>query len=185
MPYRLSLATDDERGLVIEAMRAAASTRSRAAAKASAATMADKRAGKDVRARSVRLVALLAEAADLERLALELEQAEELPLVVEVAGRPQLAAVVTAAEAGVTLAEQVEQLDAGAAPELDAAHRIAEADRLADLAGLKPALTDDGTVVEDEHGIAPEDVPGDDDVVDVDLSAGELADLDALAQADA
>lgn len=79
--YTLRLATEATRDLVVEALRAEAGKRTRVAVKASLSVAADRLERKDVRSASVRVTALLAEAAQLGALADELAAAEAMPVL--------------------------------------------------------------------------------------------------------
>lgn len=79
--YRLTLATEATRDLVVTALRAAADVRTRVAVKASLTVAEDKLAKRDVRSAAVRVTGLLAEAAQLGALADELATAEAIPVV--------------------------------------------------------------------------------------------------------
>lgn len=81
MSYTLRLATEATRDLVVEALRAEAGKRTRVAVKASLTVAEDKIAKRDVRSASVRVTALLAEAAQLGQLADELAAAEAIPVI--------------------------------------------------------------------------------------------------------
>jgi hypothetical protein len=167
MTYTLRLATEATRDLVVEALRAEASKRTRVASKASLSVAEDRLAKRDVRSASVRVTALLAEAAQLGALADELALAEALPVmsaaVVEASRAPS---GTIPADGGVDLSklDDPTPLDVAAGmlgvwPDDDglseAAHRAAE------LAGLEDAFVDpDGEDV--ETGATAEDEPGDD-----------------------
>lgn len=93
MTYVLRIATDETRDLVVEALRAEADKRTRVASAASLTVARDKATGKDVRSASVKVTALLAEAANLDALATELANTEALPVVTTSAADAILEAV--------------------------------------------------------------------------------------------
>jgi hypothetical protein len=153
--YTVTIATEATRDLVVEALRAAAEQRTRVArgaARTVAATKAaDPRA--DVRSRSVKVTALLAEAGDLDALATEVAALESLVVMhVDAHGRIEvegsLRDVVEVTEGGVTTTVPAPDVDDGTSEEAQA---------LAELAGLKPS---DPDAVEDPvTGALPEDEP--------------------------
>lgn len=168
--YRLTLATEATRDLVVEALRAEASRRSRVATKASLTVAEDKLAKRDVRSAAVRVTGLLAEAAQLGQLADELAAAEALPIVDRV---PPLAVAKPELEVDLTKLDDPTPLDVAAAmlgvdagtgepvleedPDDDglspAAHAIAE------LAGLDDALLDEDDPTLDTGATAEDDEP--------------------------
>lgn len=146
MPYVLKIATEAARDLVVASLKGAADQRTRVARQAAGKVAEAKRANpsKDVRSASVRVTSLLGEADTLERLAAELAAAPHVPIV-EAAPEAEdpLAALGAVPEALEELAA-----DDGTS---------AEAQHLAELAGLTPA---DPDAVEDPitHAL-PEDEP--------------------------
>lgn len=167
MTYTLHLATPETRDLVVEALRSAASQRTRVAQRAAVEVAADKAARQDVRTRSVRLVELLAAAGQLEALADELETAQAVPVLAERA--PWDVFDVARAEHEVRLdgLEDPTPLDVAAGG--DGTGLSAEAQHVAELAGLKPY--DPDAPEAPDTGAIPEDVPAPDDVADVALDA--------------
>lgn len=136
MSYTLTIATREDRDLIVAALRQASNQRTRVARQASGKVAADKRAGKDVRSASVKVTALLAEADVLEGLADELAATRDVP-------------VVTATPVPATLTDDAVATSLGDDGTSVAAQAIAE------LAGLTPA---DPDAVEDPlTGALPED----------------------------
>lgn len=81
MTYVLTLATEADRDLVVDALKSAGDQRTRVARQASRKVAMDKRAGKDVRSAAVRVTAMLAEADALIDLASSLAAQDEIPVV--------------------------------------------------------------------------------------------------------
>jgi len=184
MTYTLRLLTAESRDLVVEALRAEASKRTRVASKASLAVAADKVLKRDVRSASVRVTALLAEAAQLEQLADELAAAQDVPVVTGpvpplAVTDPDLAVRVTDVDPAATLTPLEEHaIEATAEGDLDDVGALV--DELGDD-GLSPAahaamaqaeeyaeayLADPDGADVDTNAIG-EDEPGDDDVEEV------------------
>lgn len=142
MTYTLSVATQEGRDLVVEALRQAARQRTTVARKAAVKVAEDKRAGtRDVRPASVKVTALLAEAGTLEELADELATATDVAIVtVDAAGRLEVPAP-RDAEAVVAEQERITGLDrqtiAALHPAADDGTSVA-AQLAAERAGLKP-----------------------------------------------
>lgn len=166
--YTLRLATEATRDLVVEALRAEASKRTRVASGASQHVAADKMQGRDVRSAAVRVAMLLSEAAELGALADELAAAPALPIV---AVDPAEGGTIAILEADGTVVEvdpdgtervtreADDDLDDGLSPAARAA--MAQAEEFADEYLADP----DGEDV-DTQALA-EDEPADDDVVEV------------------
>lgn len=151
MSYTLTIATDADRTLVVEAIRAAAEQRTRVARGAAGNVQLAKAAGQDVRAKAVRVTLLLAEADRLSKLATELEDA---PLITVVTPTSNTAAsndsgtTVAVTEGGMTTVVAAPAVDDGTS---------SAAQALAELAGLRAA---DPDAVEDPlTGAVPEDEP--------------------------
>lgn len=169
MTYRLTIATPEARTLVVEALRAGADVRARAARKLSANVMADKAEGRDARSGAVKVTTLLNQADQLEQIAAELEAAEEVAVLSLVEPADLAPVVPPGTEAGAVKLTGIE--DDGTSP---------EAQRLAELAGLEPADPDKPAPVEDPvTNELPEDRAG--EVVDVTTLPG----LDAEEPANA
>jgi len=171
MSYTLRILTEDSRDLVVEALRAEAAKRTRVAQGAALALAEDRAARKDVRAASVRITDLLAEAGRLDQLADELAAAEDVP-VVNMPPDPALrSATLTPLEEHIVEATadgDLDDVDTALAGELgddglsDAAHAaMAQADEFAERYLADP----DGADV-DTHAIG-EDEPADDEVEEV------------------
>lgn len=145
MPYTLTVATPEDRDLVVAALRGAANQRLRVARTAGGEVAREKRQGADVRSAAVRVTMLLAEADALETIAADLEAAEE-STVVRVAQDGSLEVPPTV--------ETIESLRAQLSGDEDDGTSL-EAQALAELAGLTAA---DPDAVEDELGRLPEDL---------------------------
>lgn len=133
--YHIVLVNVDDRDLVVEALRGAADQRQRVATKAAAEVLDEKRAnGKDPRTASVRIVTMLAEAANLTVYADGLEAANITParqepgMVPPPTDTPEQGAQALDPTAA---AERAVVVHVGADGLSEAAHR------LADLAGLE------------------------------------------------
>lgn len=161
MTYVLRLATDEDRALVVTALRTGADQRTRVALGASRKVAEAKRAGTDVRSQAVKVTNLLAEADVLATLASELEAAEALPVLSQVtdldAGVTVLADLGEGPVVETTTDGKVTTVPAG-----DGTSKAAQA--LAAAAGLKDAIIlEDGV----DTGAIAEDDPDGDDVEDV------------------
>jgi hypothetical protein len=133
MSYTLTITTPAERDLVVEVIRAAAAQRIRVATKAAGLVKADKAAKRDVRASSVRVAMVLAEADTLTELADELAaMADGIPVLIT--GPTAAEQVVAAVQSGMVTIPFPEPPDDGTSE---------EAQRIAALAGLEPAGPDD------------------------------------------
>lgn len=176
MTYTLRLLTAASRDLVVDAMRAEAAKRTRVASGAALALAEDRAARKDVRAASVRVTDLLAEAGRLDQLADELAAAEDVPVVAGpvpplAVEQPADAVVLTGLEEHVieaTADGDLDGIDAQLADELgddglsaEAHAAMAAAEEFAEQYLADP----DGEDV-DTNAIG-EDEPGDDDVEEV------------------
>ena len=172
MSYTLRILTEDSRDLVVEALRAEAAKRTRVAQGAALALAEDRAARKDVRAASVRITDLLAEAGRLDQLADELAAAEDVPVVTaaDILGAHANASLTPLEEHIVeaTAAGDLDDVDTALAGELGddglsaAAHAaMAQADQFAEAYLSDP----DGDDV-DTHAIG-EDEPADDEVEEV------------------
>lgn len=164
MTYTLRLLTAESRDLVVEALRSAAGQRAKVAQAAALELAPDRAARKDVRAASVRVTDLLAEAGRLNQLADELATADDVPLIT---GPPPSLAVDQPAHA-VTLTGLEDAIARGdnqqAADELaaltdavddglsDAAHAAAQ------LAGLEEARLDEDDPTLETGALAEDDV---------------------------
>lgn len=156
MSYAVTIATTAERDLIVDALRQAAAQRIRVATKGAGLVRADKLAKRDVRASSVRVAMVLAEADTLGALADDLEAATE--------GSPSARLLddrVTKVD------EEALAAHVAAIPFPDAAAATAddgtspEAQLIARLAGLTPDLPEDplsGATAEDELDLDPADV---------------------------
>jgi len=153
MSYTLSIATRETRDLVVESLRAAADQRTRVARGAARQVAAAKAGGTDVRSRSVKVTALLAEAGDLAELADQLEAAEDLVIVSTTTATAPVTTVAIGRQTAVTKLPGAPEAPAGTVD--DGTSPAAQA--LAELAGLTPA---DPDAVEDPvTGALPEDEP--------------------------
>lgn len=168
MPYVLRLATPDTRDLVVEALRSAASQRTRVATRAAREVAKAKADRRDVRSQAVKVTALLAEAAELGELADELAAATEVAVMsVDQAGKittvpipDPTAPARTPREVAEAALEGLDNEGEDTPPE-DGAEEddgtSLEAQRLAQLAGLTEAVVDPdapdvdtGSIGEDE-----------------------------------
>lgn len=153
MTYTLSIATEETRDLVVDALRAAADQRTRVARGAARQVAAAKAGGTDVRSRSVKVTALLAEAGDLAELAEELAAATEVAVITVAADGalefpPAKSTPLDALEAMAAAAVATVGTDDGTS---------LAAQAIADLAGLTPH---DPDAPEDPlTGATPEDEP--------------------------
>jgi hypothetical protein len=134
MSYTVTIATEAERDLVVAVIRQAAAQRIRTATKAAGMVKTDKDAKRDVRASSVRVAMVLAEADTLTTLADDLEAMTQGPAVLAATGP----ATPTGAAINGLNDEQLATIpfpgDDGTSP---------EAQRIAALAGLSPDLPED------------------------------------------
>ena len=167
MPYVLRLATPDTRDLVVEALRSAASQRTRVATRAAREVAKAKADRRDVRSQAVKVTALLAEAAELGELADELADATEVAVMsVDQAGKITTAPIPDPTAPARTPREVAEAALEGRDAEEDTPPEDGaeeddgtslEAQRLAQLAGLTDAVVDPdapdvdtGSIREDE-----------------------------------
>lgn len=151
MTYTLSLVDTESRDLVVNALRAEADRRGRAAERIAGMVRQDKAAGQDVRTSSVRVTVLLGEAAELRAAADTLAEAQDLVLV---ATTP----VVNAATgAPIATAISVELIDGPPTlPGLEGDGTSPQAQAMADLAGLTGYDPDeDDTVDVDALEVTP------------------------------
>lgn len=165
MTYVLALATEATRDLVVAALTTAGEQRTRVALKAAAAVAELAKARKDVRSRAVKVTALLADAAELGDLAATLKAAT--PLVEHRGPAPDLptpAPVDVDSLRTLLTGEEPTAEDPDVPPDPDDDDGTSpEAQRLAALAGLEPAVEDPLT------GSIPEDEPTDAELGDVTL----------------
>lgn len=154
MTYVLRLATEETRDLVVTSLRAAADQRTRVARGAAGQVAEERRAGRDVRTKAVKVTALLAEADTLAKVADELATAEAVHVVERAITPPGAFPGDPAVD--LTRLEDPTPLDV-AATSLGDDGTSAAAQRIAALAGLTPA---DPDAVEDPlTGALPEDTP--------------------------
>lgn len=157
MPYIVSLATAEDRDLVVTALRSAADQRTRVARGAARKVAELKAAKRDVRSQAVKVTDLLAEADVLAELANELEAATNV-LVVRPAPTDEELDALRAQLAGDNTAVVVPD---GEPAEDDGTSPAAQA--LAAAAGLTDAIVEDGV----DTGATTEDEPDGDDVEEV------------------
>lgn len=153
MPYIVSLATAEDRDLVVAALRSAADQRTRVARGAARKVAEAKAAKRDVRSQAVKVTDLLAEADVLAELANELEAATDVAVVRPVPTEAELDAL-REQLAGDNTAVVIPTEDDGTSPEAQA---------LAAAAGLEDAIIEDGV----DTGATAEDEPEGDDVAEV------------------
>lgn len=156
MPYTVSLATVEDRDLVVTALRSAADQRTRVARGAARKVAEAKALKRDVRSQAVKVTDLLAEADVLAELAIELEAATDVPVVRPVA---DLGGIVGEEE----LAALREQLTGEPAAPVEDDGTSPQAQALAAAAGLEDAIIEDGV----DTGATAEDEPAGDDVEEV------------------
>lgn len=179
MTYTLSLLTAASRDLVVEALRAEADKRTRVAQGAALALAPDRAARKDVRAASVRVTDLLAEAGTLDQLATELAAAQDVPLITGpdatrlVVEQPAHAVTLTgleehAVEAAASTEGLLDPIDTALVEELgddglsDAAHAaMAEAEKFAEEHLDDPDGPDVDTLAIREDEVGPVADPDD------------------------
>ena len=163
MPYVIRLATDEDRALVVTALRTGADQRTRVALGASRKVAEAKRAGTDVRSQAVKVTNLLAEADVLATLATELEAAEALPVLSQVTDLDAMRAALAGKASGVDVSAAIDEQQAANPSEADDGTSPA-AKALAAAAGLKDAIIlEDGV----DTGAIAEDDPDGDDVEEV------------------
>lgn len=165
MPYTVTLATAEDRDLVVGCLRSAADQRTNVARKAAAEVARDRAAKVEHRTSAVKVAMLLAQSDALVNLADELAAAPELPVLRAVGDATPVgtaingltdeqlnAALSAAGETPAAPAPPAMNLDVAIATVLAAADGTSpEAQQLAATAGL---------VEDPETGVAPEDVPG-------------------------
>lgn len=146
MPFLLTLATDDDRRVVVDSLRSASDQRTRVARRLAADVSADKRAGKDARSAAMKVAGLLDEANTLAQAADQLAGATNL-LMIEHTTPPN------SEQPSVHVTTENPDDD----PDDDGTSPAAQA--VADLAGLtdNPEADPDA---EDEHGASAEDRAG-------------------------
>lgn len=162
MPYTLTVANEDRRDTVVDALRRAADLKTKVARKAAGDLADDKSGGKDVRGPAVRVAMLLAEADYLTRAADAFADAPEtggvlpLPVTTDADGKTILGAPATVDASQVAAAMGVTDADVAAAVAAAGDDGTSpEAQRIAALAGLTASGPD---IAEDpETNELPED----------------------------
>lgn len=165
MPYTVTLATAEDRDLVVGCLRSAADQRTNVARKAAAEVARDRAAKLEHRSSAVKVAILLAQSDALVTLADELAAATELPVLRAVgAATPTGQAVngLTDEQLNAALSAADTDTPAPVPPAMDL--NVAIATVLAAADGTSPEaqqLAATAGLVEDpETGVAAEDVPG-------------------------